>query len=150
MLAFAARKDTIMENIDLSGLHYAQLCALLSFNQIKVFLLDPTGLLTAVHKDFFRVLNCRELHFNDCGDRVAQLLHVELATPFSQCRNNDIRQEILIVNTHLLFPHDASLCLVRLHQVYSFFPSSSHSLLFRNLNCFIAHSLLVTTVGVFS
>ncbi|KAL5568058.1 hypothetical protein UlMin_024633 [Ulmus minor] len=76
------------------------------------------GLLIAVHKDYFRVLNYRELLFNDCGDRVAQLLHVELATPFSQCLNNDIRQEILIVNTHLLFPHDSSLCLVRLHQVY--------------------------------
>jgi exonuclease III len=78
------------------------------------------GLLTAVHKDFFRVLNSRELHFNDCGDRVAQLLHVELASPISQCRNNDpiTNQEILIVNTHLLFPHDSSLCLVRLHQVY--------------------------------
>lgn len=78
------------------------------------------GLLTAVHKDFLRVLNCRELLFNDCGDRVAQLLHVELATnPFTQCRNsNDLRQEILIVNTHLLFPHDSSLCLVRLNQVY--------------------------------
>ncbi|KAF4351694.1 hypothetical protein G4B88_018367 [Cannabis sativa] len=77
-------------------------------------------LLTAVHKDFFRVLNSRELHFNDCGDRVAQLLHVELASPISQCRNNDpiTNQEILIVNTHLLFPHDSSLCLVRLHQVY--------------------------------
>lgn len=86
-----------------------------------MFLLDPAGLLTAVHKDYFRVLNCRELLFNDCGDRVAQLLHVELATPFAQCRNNnDIRQEILIVNTHLLFPHDSSLCLVRLNQVTSF------------------------------
>ncbi|KAF4356601.1 hypothetical protein F8388_006345 [Cannabis sativa] len=84
---------------------------------------DPScreRLLTAVHKDFFRVLNSRELHFNDCGDRVAQLLHVELASPISQCRNNDpiTNQEILIVNTHLLFPHDSSLCLVRLHQVY--------------------------------
>ncbi|XP_023553500.1 uncharacterized calcium-binding protein At1g02270 isoform X2 [Cucurbita pepo subsp. pepo] len=76
------------------------------------------GLLTAVHKDYFRVVNYRELLFHDCGDRVAQLLHVELAVPFSQCRNNDIRQEILIVNTHLLFPHDSSLCLVRLNQVY--------------------------------
>lgn len=87
-----------------------------------MFLSDPTGLLTAVHKDFLRVLNCRELLFNDCGDRVAQLLHVELATtPFTQCRNsNDLRQEILIVNTHLLFPHDSSLCLVRLNQVSSF------------------------------
>ncbi|XP_041012727.1 uncharacterized calcium-binding protein At1g02270 isoform X2 [Juglans microcarpa x Juglans regia] len=76
------------------------------------------GLLTAVRKDYFKVLNYRELLFNDCGDRVAQLLHVELAAPFSQFRNNDIRQGILIVNTHLLFPHDSTLCLVRLHQVY--------------------------------
>ncbi|XWS48672.1 hypothetical protein CRYUN_Cryun13aG0096200 [Craigia yunnanensis] len=76
------------------------------------------GLLTAVHKDYFRVINYRELLFNDCGDRVAQLLHVELATPASQYRNNDTCQEILIVNTHLLFPHDSSLCIVRLHQVY--------------------------------
>ncbi|KAK4570974.1 hypothetical protein RGQ29_029724 [Quercus rubra] len=76
------------------------------------------GLLTAVRKDHFKVLNYREFLFNDFGDRVAQLLHVEIAAPFSQCRTNDIRQEILIVNTHLLFPHDSSLCIVRLHQVY--------------------------------
>lgn len=76
-----------------------------------------TGLLTAVHKDYFRVINYQEVHFNDCGDRVAQLLHVELASPVSQFRNNDIRQEMLIVNTHLLFPHDSSLCTVRLRQV---------------------------------
>lgn len=76
------------------------------------------GLLTAVHKDHFRVLNSRELLFNDFGDRVAQLLHVELVGPLSQCRNNSVRQEMIIVNTHLLFPHDATLCLVRLNQVY--------------------------------
>ncbi|KAA8533516.1 hypothetical protein F0562_031050 [Nyssa sinensis] len=76
------------------------------------------GLLTALHKDYFRVLNHRELLFNDFGDRVAQLLHVELVAPFSQCRSNNDRQGILIVNTHLLFPHDSSLCLVRLQQVY--------------------------------
>ncbi|KAK9673064.1 hypothetical protein RND81_12G143800 [Saponaria officinalis] len=75
------------------------------------------GLLTAVHKDYFRVINHRDLNLNDFGDRVAQLLHAELLNPF-QCRANNVRQEILIVNTHLLFPHDSSLCLVRLHQVY--------------------------------
>ena len=82
-----------------------------------MFRLEVTGLLTAVHKDIFRVINYRELLFNDFGDRVAQLLHVELVTPVSQHRNNDTCQEILIVNTHLLFPHDSSLCIVRLHQV---------------------------------
>lgn len=76
------------------------------------------GLLIAVQKEYFTVVNYKELHFNDCGDRVAQLLHVELAFPFSQRQNSDITQEILIVNTHLLFPHDTSLSLVRLHQVY--------------------------------
>uniref|UniRef100_A0A1D1XSG0 Putative calcium-binding protein At1g02270 n=1 Tax=Anthurium amnicola TaxID=1678845 RepID=A0A1D1XSG0_9ARAE len=76
------------------------------------------GLLTALHRDYFRVLNYRELLFNDFGDRVAQLLHVESVVPFWQSRHSCIQQEILIVNTHLLFPHDYSLCLVRLHQVY--------------------------------
>ncbi|KAF1893797.1 hypothetical protein Lal_00002328 [Lupinus albus] len=76
------------------------------------------GLLIAVQKEYFNILNYKELHFNDCGDRVAQLLHVELAFPCSQWRNNNVRQEILIVNTHLLFPHDSTLRLVRLHQVY--------------------------------
>ncbi|KAE9464625.1 hypothetical protein C3L33_03422, partial [Rhododendron williamsianum] len=82
---------------------------------------DPSSiscLLTAVHKDYFRVVDHRELLFNDIGDRVAQLLHVELLSPVSQCRSNNVRQEMLIVNTHLLFPHDSSLCLVRLNQVY--------------------------------
>lgn len=76
------------------------------------------GLLTAVHKDHFRVVNHRELLFHDFGDRVAQLLHVELVSFFSQYRNSSICQELLIVNTHLLFPHDSSLCLERLRQVF--------------------------------
>ncbi|EOX95530.1 Calcium-binding endonuclease/exonuclease/phosphatase family [Theobroma cacao] len=76
------------------------------------------GLLTAIHKEYFRVLNHRELLFNDFGDRVAQLLHVQSVVPFSQNWNDSVEQEILIVNTHLLFPHDSSLSIVRLHQVY--------------------------------
>ncbi|XP_031498680.1 uncharacterized calcium-binding protein At1g02270 [Nymphaea colorata] len=76
------------------------------------------GLLTAIHKDAFTVVNDRELLFNDCGDRVAQLLHVRSVIPFWQNQNDDIQQEILIVNTHLLFPHNSSLSIVRLHQVY--------------------------------
>ncbi|KAK8500441.1 hypothetical protein V6N12_013965 [Hibiscus sabdariffa] len=74
------------------------------------------GLLIAVHKDYFRILNYKELLFNDFGDRVAQLLHVQSVIPFS--KDDDTEQEILIVNTHLLFPHDSSLSIVRLHQVY--------------------------------
>ncbi|GMI73682.1 hypothetical protein like AT1G02270 [Hibiscus trionum] len=74
------------------------------------------GLLTAIHKDYFRILNYKELLFNDFGDRVAQLTHVQSIIPFS--KDDDTEQEILIVNTHLLFPHDSSLSIIRLHQVY--------------------------------
>lgn len=90
-----------------------------------------------MHRDYFRVLNHRELLINGIGDRVAQLLHVELLVPFSQSRNNSISQEILIVNTHLLFPHDSSLCLVRLHQVYI------HFVIFSNLFAYSILCLLV-------
>ncbi|XP_026658672.2 uncharacterized calcium-binding protein At1g02270 [Phoenix dactylifera] len=81
------------------------------------------GLLTAVHRDYFRVLNYQDLLFNDFGDRVAQLLHVESVVPFNQSRNSSVQQQILIVNTHLLFPHDSSLCILRLQQVYKILQS---------------------------
>ncbi|KAI9093972.1 hypothetical protein K1719_026970 [Acacia pycnantha] len=76
------------------------------------------GLLTAIRKDYLRVVNYRELLFNDFGDRVAQLIHVESVAPSSQSQKGSFHQEFLIVNTHLLFPHDSSLSVVRLHQVY--------------------------------
>ncbi|KAF8111527.1 hypothetical protein N665_0074s0058 [Sinapis alba] len=76
------------------------------------------GLLTAIHKDYFELVNYRELLFNDFGDRVAQLLHVRSVVPFPLNGKQDVQQEVLIVNTHLLFPHDSSLSIARLHQVY--------------------------------
>ena len=82
----------------------------------KFIYLSP-GLLTAVHRDYFRILNYQDLLFNDFGDRVAQLLHVESVVPFNQSQNSSVGQQMLIVNTHLLFPHDSSLCILRLQQV---------------------------------
>ncbi|XP_064976840.1 uncharacterized calcium-binding protein At1g02270-like isoform X2 [Musa acuminata AAA Group] len=76
------------------------------------------GLLTAVHGDYFKILNHQKLLFNDFGDRVAQLLHVESVVPFWHGQKSSVQQQVLIVNTHLLFPHDSSLCIVRLQQVY--------------------------------
>jgi hypothetical protein len=88
------------------------------------------GLLTAVHSNYFNVLDYRELLFNDIGDRVAQLLHVESAMPFLQNRSTScVHQQSLIVNTHLLFPHDHSLSIVRLRQVETlFFSTSKHNI----------------------
>ncbi|KAI0488372.1 hypothetical protein KFK09_028202 [Dendrobium nobile] len=76
------------------------------------------GLLTAIRTDSLRILNYQELLFNDFGDRVAQLLRVESVVPFLPKNICSIQQQILIVNTDLLFPHDYTLCIVRLHQVY--------------------------------
>ncbi|WOL07105.1 hypothetical protein Cni_G15842 [Canna indica] len=76
------------------------------------------GLLTAVHRDYFRIIDYRDVLFNDSGDRVAQLLYVESVVPLWQGRNSSINAQLIIVNTHLLFPHDSSLCIVRLQQVY--------------------------------
>ncbi|XP_059627772.1 uncharacterized calcium-binding protein At1g02270-like isoform X2 [Cornus florida] len=75
------------------------------------------GLLTAVHQNNFRVLNYRECQFNDIGDRVAQLLHVELLVSL-QNESADIVKGAIVVNTHLIFPHDSSYCFLRLKQVY--------------------------------
>lgn len=92
---------------------------ILNDSLLNCFMSSPDiGLLTAVHKDYFKVIAHRELLFNDFGDRVAQLLHVELLAPFAQCRTNNVRQEMLIVNTHLLFPHDSSFSMERLRQVH--------------------------------
>ena len=76
-----------------------------------------TGLLTAIHKKYLRILNYRELPLNDFGDRVAQLVHVQSIFPYLLNQKGSFHPEFLIVNTHLLFPHDSSLSIVRLHQV---------------------------------
>ncbi|KAI5075199.1 hypothetical protein GOP47_0009275 [Adiantum capillus-veneris] len=75
------------------------------------------GLLTAINRDRISVLNCKDLKFNDCGDRVAQFFHLRVRVPFFK-RNQIAEQQLLLVNTHLLFPHDSNFCLVRLGQVY--------------------------------
>ncbi|KAH9297207.1 hypothetical protein KI387_028889, partial [Taxus chinensis] len=76
------------------------------------------GLFTAVRKDHFKVVNNRELLFNDIGNRVAQLLHLRSTIPYLQNGTDAIQLELIVVNTHLLFPHNSNFCLVRLRQVY--------------------------------
>ncbi|KAH9287907.1 hypothetical protein KI387_032024, partial [Taxus chinensis] len=76
------------------------------------------GLLTAVRKDHFRVVNYWGLLLNSNGNRVAQLLHLQSVIPFWRSQSGSIQQETLVVNTHLMFPHNSNVCLVRLRQVY--------------------------------
>ncbi|KAG6554916.1 hypothetical protein Mapa_003500 [Marchantia paleacea] len=69
------------------------------------------GLFTAYRTDGLEVMDYSEILFYDCGDRVAQFLHMK-----SDHRGS--LQELLVVNTHLLFPHNSNFCLIRLRQVY--------------------------------
>lgn len=83
---------------------------------LKLLYQFHAGLLTAIRTDRLKVLSYRELSFYDCGDRVAQFFHLRTKSPFHK-RYND--QDLLLVNTHLLFPHDSSFCRIRLRQVCS-------------------------------
>ncbi|CAI5467515.1 unnamed protein product [Closterium sp. Yama58-4] len=67
------------------------------------------GLLTAVRGgQGVSVADYEPILFNDCGDRVAQLLRLRVHGG----------GEMLLVNTHLLFPHNANSSLIRLREVY--------------------------------
>ncbi|CAI5982955.1 unnamed protein product [Closterium sp. NIES-65] len=67
------------------------------------------GLLMAVRGgEGVSVADYEPILFNDCGDRVAQLLRLRMPGA----------GEMLVVNTHLLFPHNANSSLIRLREVY--------------------------------
>ena len=70
----------------------------------------PDGLLTAVRLEDFDVVEHRNVLFNDCGDRVASLLHL-------RPRGADLGH-VQGVNTHLLFPHTATSTLIRLRECF--------------------------------
>eukprot|EP00897_Mesotaenium_endlicherianum_P007144 jgi/Mesen1/6458/ME000033S05748 len=74
------------------------------------------GLYTAVKRDAFEVVETRELLFNDCGDRVAQVLRLRSRHVGGAGQQWPV--EFLVVNTHLLFPHNANSSLIRLRQSY--------------------------------
>ncbi|KAK1382925.1 EF-Hand 1, calcium-binding site protein [Heracleum sosnowskyi] len=75
------------------------------------------GLLAAVHQNSFHVLNYKDCVINGIGDRVAQLFDVELVVPpEDQIHKSGIRT--ILVNTHLIFPHEYIYCFARLKQVY--------------------------------
>ena len=76
------------------------------------------GLMTAVDSEVFEVVESRDCLFNDCGDRVATALRL-------RCRSHETSisppvhgDELVLVNTHLLFPHNASSTAIRLRETF--------------------------------
>ncbi|KAK9821977.1 hypothetical protein WJX81_000051 [Elliptochloris bilobata] len=75
------------------------------------------GLLTAVRLAAFEVLDQRSILFNDCADRVALLLRLRLrGTTPGRCRPGSL--EVVVINTHLLYPHNACSTIIRLREVH--------------------------------
>lgn len=65
------------------------------------------GLLTAVRRSAAEVLDQSSVLFNDCADRVAQLVRVQAES-----------QQFLLVNCHLLFPHNSNSTVIRLRETF--------------------------------
>ena len=82
----------------------------------------PDGLLTAVKKEDFDVMEHRDILFNDCGDRVATLLHLRHkgggGGGKSKSSSSSSLGDVLVVNTHLLFPHNSNSTLIRLRESF--------------------------------
>ena len=78
----------------------------------------PDGLLTAVRDDAFEVVETRDILFNDCGDRVATLMHLRPSARGADASSSAPLGDVLLVNTHLLFPHNSNSTLIRLRESF--------------------------------
>lgn len=75
------------------------------------------GLACFVKDERVVLQDTRQICFHDCGDRVAQLL---LLAVFGKDQDSDKKvppQQLLLVNTHLLFPHNEFSSRIRLREM---------------------------------
>ncbi|CAI5948095.1 unnamed protein product [Closterium sp. NIES-64] len=82
-------------------------------------------LMIAVKQDQWHVVDYQQLLFHDCGDRVAQIVRLRSKGRLGGRARREgsegaegEEEDVLVVNTHLLFPHDANSNIIRLCQVY--------------------------------
>ncbi|CAI6000974.1 unnamed protein product [Closterium sp. NIES-64] len=81
-------------------------------------------LMIAVKQDQWHVVDYQQLLFHDCGDRVAQIVRLRSKGRLGGRARREgsegaegEEEDVLVVNTHLLFPHDANSNIIRLCQV---------------------------------
>jgi Endonuclease/Exonuclease/phosphatase family len=76
------------------------------------------GLAIFYNKDRFILQDAKDIRFHDCGDRVAQLLLLAVKPDSINDSNQTIPfQQFLIVNTHLLFPHNEASTNIRIREM---------------------------------
>jgi mRNA deadenylase 3'-5' endonuclease subunit Ccr4 len=75
----------------------------------------PDGLVVMVkgNGDRLVVQDTKDILFHDCGDRVAQMLLLAIRSD----DNSDLYQQFMLVNTHLLFPHNQYSTKIRLREM---------------------------------
>lgn len=72
------------------------------------------GIATFTKDDRITVQDTRNIFFHDAGDRVAQLLLLAIQESSS---NQNPPQQFLVVNTHLLFPHNEFSSKIRMREM---------------------------------
>jgi len=74
------------------------------------------GLVTLV-KHEIELLDQQDIIFHDFGDRVAMLARMKLSSSSCQRCQHLPRPEIILINTHLLFPHQPYFDIVRMREL---------------------------------
>lgn len=62
-----------------------------------------------------QVRDCRNIIFRDLGDRVAMLVRLQI--PVVGTDGAEDTGEVVVVNTHLLFPHKPYFSIIRLREL---------------------------------
>ena len=63
------------------------------------------------------VIDYRSIHFYDAGDRVGLLLRLRVKEPEPDDLGTGDSCEVLLVNTHILFPHNSHSTRIRLREI---------------------------------
>eukprot|EP00283_Hemiselmis_rufescens_P004714 CAMPEP_0173423418 /NCGR_PEP_ID=MMETSP1357-20121228/3729_1 /TAXON_ID=77926 /ORGANISM="Hemiselmis rufescens, Strain PCC563" /LENGTH=627 /DNA_ID=CAMNT_0014386531 /DNA_START=23 /DNA_END=1906 /DNA_ORIENTATION=+ len=102
-----------VSNIELVDLYKRHFCQRYTWSQLERTGERGDGLVTLV-KDRISVRDRRDIIFRDLGDRVAMLLRLQvpIAAP-----EEGSTAEIVVVNTHLLFPHQPYFSIIRLREL---------------------------------
>lgn len=66
------------------------------------------GLATLVNERVYKTVNMHPILFNDCANRVGQLLHL--------ASKEDPSKEVIVINSHLVFPYNSNSTLIQLRE----------------------------------
>jgi endonuclease/exonuclease/phosphatase family metal-dependent hydrolase len=101
----------LQELIDLYKSHFSQKY---SWSQLERTGDRGDGLVTLVKQEI-AVRDKRDIIFRDLGDRVAMLVRLQI--PFVGEDGKETNAEVVVVNTHLLFPHKPYFSIIRLREL---------------------------------